>query len=148
MKLSIREFARMLRVTHSYISQIELEKLSPPSEDLIKRMAVILKQSPDEFLALAGKVSSDIKDTIMEEPNWVPELVRALNSLQSDVVLREKLEAVTLHFSCSAFKQIQSDMYLYKDGENWQFHWLDPRSGEGRAMRKKKMNSDGNKNTP
>ena len=57
--ITLREFARQLDVSPTYVSQIEQDKFSPPAEERIVRMAQILGVDVDELLALAGRVAED-----------------------------------------------------------------------------------------
>ena len=55
--IGLRQFARMIEVSATYLSKIEREELPPPAEGRVKEIARLLEQDPDELLALAGKVA-------------------------------------------------------------------------------------------
>ena len=60
----------------------------PPGEDKICRLAKDLGDDPDLLLAMAGKVSSDLLETIRARPALFAELLRELKSLPNKAVLR------------------------------------------------------------
>jgi transcriptional regulator with XRE-family HTH domain len=66
--LGLREFARMVGISATYISKMEVGDYMPPSEDKIKKMAEVLQIDKDELLARAGKISSDLQDIITAKP--------------------------------------------------------------------------------
>lgn len=66
--LGLREFARMVGISATYISKMEVGDYMPPSEDKIKKMAKILQINEDELLAKAGKISSDLQEKIIANP--------------------------------------------------------------------------------
>ena len=76
--VSLRKFADQMGLSAAYLSRIETGKFPPPAEDKIIAMAEALEADTDELLALAGKVSSDIVERIVENPSWLPALIRLL----------------------------------------------------------------------
>ena len=58
--LSQRGLAQKVGVDVSYLSKIENGVMSPPSQELILRLAEALRADKDELLTLAGKVPADI----------------------------------------------------------------------------------------
>jgi len=66
--ITLREFARQLDVSPTYISQIEQGNFGPPAEERIVRMAQILGEHVDELLALAGRVADDSPAIIRQQP--------------------------------------------------------------------------------
>src|SRR3954468_4006635 len=67
-EIGLREMAKMIGVSPTYLSKVERDEFAPPAEDKVKAIAVILGQDPDELLALAGRVSSDVTDIIKQNP--------------------------------------------------------------------------------
>lgn len=53
----------MIGVSPTYLSKVERDEFAPPAEEKVKAIAKILGRDPDELLALAGRVSSDISET-------------------------------------------------------------------------------------
>ncbi len=67
-----RKLATMLKVSHTYISKIENEKLDfgdYPSEELIRKIAKALAADEDELLMLAEKIPEQIKNRVLERPD-------------------------------------------------------------------------------
>lgn len=69
-KIGLREFAKMVDRSPTYISFIENQD-SFPSEELIKTIAKLLDFDSDYLLAEAGKISSDIIQAIIDNPELV-----------------------------------------------------------------------------
>lgn len=77
--LTLRDLAAKVKVNFTYISKIENQKLSfgeYPSEDLICKLAKVLKSDPDELLLLAEKIPADIKRRVIERPDAFRKLAR------------------------------------------------------------------------
>ena len=66
--ITLRDFARRLGVTPTYISQIEQEYCKPPKSNVVEKMATILGQDTDQFLTLAGRLPEDLCEVIRTHP--------------------------------------------------------------------------------
>ena len=77
----------MVEIHPSYLSQIENGKLAPPGEDTIKRLAEVLDEDPDVLLALAGKVSTELKAIIAKRPQLFAQLLRSLKDEPDHAIL-------------------------------------------------------------
>jgi transcriptional regulator with XRE-family HTH domain len=77
---SVRKVAERVGVQPSYISKVERCEVAPPSEATIVRLAEVLEEDADVLLALAGKVSSDLRDVIVKRPQLFSELIRELKT--------------------------------------------------------------------
>ena len=75
---SVRQVAQRIGVEPSYLSKIERDQVSPPSEATIRRLAGELGEDADLLLAMAGKVSSDLRNIILQRPQLFAELLRQL----------------------------------------------------------------------
>ena len=75
---SVRQVAQRIGVEPSYLSKIERDQVAPPSEATITRLAQELGEDSDLLLAMAGKVSSDLRDIILRRPQLFAELLRQL----------------------------------------------------------------------
>ena len=87
-QFSLRQVAERVGVTPSFLSKVERGDLPPPSEAAIKRLAAILEENQDELLALAGKLSSDLKDAILRRPALMATLIRRVNEADDQQVLQ------------------------------------------------------------
>lgn len=85
---SVRQVAARIEVEPSYLSKIERGEAAPPSENTIKRLADELDLDADVLLAMAGKVSSDLRDVIRRRPQLFASLIRELNEMPDHAVLR------------------------------------------------------------
>ncbi len=71
LKVGLREMAKMIGVSPTYLSKIERDEFPPPAEDKVRKIAEILGRDVDQLLALAGKVSSDLSEIVRERlANW------------------------------------------------------------------------------
>ena len=73
---SLRKFAQTVGLSPSYVSLMERGEQPPPGEDNIRKIALALNLNEDDLLAKAGKVSSELKQIIMEHPALVADVLR------------------------------------------------------------------------
>jgi HTH-type transcriptional regulator, competence development regulator len=73
---SLRAFAREIGVSGNFLSEMERGRFAPPSEGKIVLIAEKLGRNTDEMLALAGKVSSDVIEIILQRPKELTTLLR------------------------------------------------------------------------
>jgi transcriptional regulator with XRE-family HTH domain len=85
-EIGLREMARMVGVSPTYLSKVERDQFPPPAEDKVKRIAEILGRDPDELLALAGRVASDVTDVIRHHPHprEMADFLRAAKGLTAE----------------------------------------------------------------
>ncbi len=79
--LGLREFARRVGISPTYLSQIEADSCTLPIEERVVEMARALDQDPDEFLALAGRVASDVGAIIRAHPREMATFLRQARTL-------------------------------------------------------------------
>ncbi|MDW8264003.1 MAG: helix-turn-helix transcriptional regulator [Gemmataceae bacterium] len=91
---SLRKFAELVGVSPTYLSQVEQGNVMPPTAGRVKRMAELLGENPDEWIALAGRVPEDLPPIIQQQPREVPDLLRAVKGLTAEQLrkLRENAE--------------------------------------------------------
>ena len=85
---SVRQVAGRVGIEPSYLSKIERGEQPPPGEAAIIAIATELGEDPDVLLALAGKVSTDLRDAILKRPTLFAELIRELKNQPDHAVLR------------------------------------------------------------
>jgi transcriptional regulator with XRE-family HTH domain len=88
--LTLRDVAKKVKVTFTYLSKIENQKLSFgefPSDELIVKLARALDADADELLILAKKIPDAIRKRVLQRPD----VFRRLSGLDD-----EKLDAVLL----------------------------------------------------
>jgi len=85
--VTLRDMARRLELTPTYLSQVEQDKFSPPTEDRIKQMGQILglaQAQVDELVAMAGRVSKDLHDAVTEHPREMASFLRTARGLTAE----------------------------------------------------------------
>jgi transcriptional regulator with XRE-family HTH domain len=87
-RFSVRQVAERLGIEPSYLSKVERDIGSPPSEDTLVRLAADLGLDPDVLLAMAGKVSSDLQAVIRKRPRLFADVIRELRDMPDHAVLR------------------------------------------------------------
>ncbi len=85
---SVRRVAQRIGVEPAYLSKIERDQMAPPSEAAIRRLADELNEDVDVLLAMAGKVSSDLKRIILRRPRLFADLLRQLKDEPEHAILR------------------------------------------------------------
>ncbi len=80
--------AERVGVEPAYLSKVERGEVAPPGEETIVRLADELEEDRDVMLALAGKVSSDLRDIIKARPKLFAELLRDLKRAPDHAILR------------------------------------------------------------
>jgi transcriptional regulator with XRE-family HTH domain len=87
-EIGLREMAKMIGVSPTYLSKVERDEFPPPAEDKVRAIAKIIGSDIDELLAKAGRVSSDITDIIKRRPVELAALLRTTKGLTADEVQR------------------------------------------------------------
>jgi transcriptional regulator with XRE-family HTH domain len=87
-RFSLRQVADRVGIQPSYLSKVERGEVGPPSEDTIRRLSEDLGEDADVLLALAGKVSTDLKEVIRRRPRLFARLIRELKDAPEAAVLR------------------------------------------------------------
>ena len=84
---SLRQVAITIGVEPAFLSKVERDIVSPPSEGKILALAEVLDEDPDLLLAMAGKVSSDLLAIVKARPQLIGELLRELQEHPDHAVL-------------------------------------------------------------
>ncbi len=87
-RFSLRQVAGRVGIEPSYLSKVERGEEAPPSEKTIRAIAEDLEEDADLLLALAGKISHDLRQAIVRRPQLFARLIRELNTLPDHAVLR------------------------------------------------------------
>ena len=85
---SVRQVAGRIGIQPSYLSKVERDIGSPPAEDTLVRLAEDLEVDADVVLALAGKISRDLREAIQKRPRLFADLIRELKEMPDGAVLR------------------------------------------------------------
>jgi transcriptional regulator with XRE-family HTH domain len=92
-KVGLRDMAKMIGVSPTYLSKVERDEFPPPAEDKVRKIAQIIKCDPDDLLARAGRVSSDISDIIKRHPVELAALLRTTKGLTAEDIAQLAHEA-------------------------------------------------------
>ncbi len=84
---SLRQVALRLGIEPAYLSKIERDIFPPPSEAVIRALAELLGEPPDVLLAMAGKLSTDLKNIILKRPALFADLLRQLRHAPDDALI-------------------------------------------------------------
>jgi transcriptional regulator with XRE-family HTH domain len=87
-EIGLREMAKMIGVSPTYLSKIERDEFPPPAEDKVGKIAAIIGCDGDELLARADRVSTDLLEIIKRRPVQVAALLRTAKSLTTDDITR------------------------------------------------------------
>jgi len=90
---SLRKFAEMVGVSPTYLSQVEQGNMDPPTAERVRRMAELLLENPDEWIARAGRLPEDLPRIIQKRPLEMPELLREASGLTAGQLRRLTEEA-------------------------------------------------------
>ena len=64
---SLRQVAARCEVTPAYLSRVERNEVAPPGEETLVKLAGELGEDPDVLLAMAGKISADLRAIILAQ---------------------------------------------------------------------------------
>jgi HTH-type transcriptional regulator, competence development regulator len=87
-EIGLREMAKKIGVSPTYLSKVERDEFPPPAEDKVRKIAAIIERDVDELLALAGRVASDLTDIIREQPRQMADFLRAAKGLTAEDMAR------------------------------------------------------------
>jgi transcriptional regulator with XRE-family HTH domain len=87
-EIGLREMAKKIGVSPTYLSKVERDEFPPPAEDKVRKIANVLGLDADELLALAGRVASDLTDIIRERPREMADFLRAARGLTAEDMAR------------------------------------------------------------
>jgi transcriptional regulator with XRE-family HTH domain len=93
-EIGLREMAKMIGVSPTYVSKVERDEFPPPAEDKVRLIAGVIGCDVDELLARAGKVATDLSDIIKRNPVEVAALLRTTKGLTADELTRLAREAL------------------------------------------------------
>jgi len=87
-EIGLREMAKMIGVSPTYLSKVERDEFAPPAEDKVKAIAQVIGCDVDELLARAGRVASDLSDIIKRQPVELGALLRTTKGLPPEEISR------------------------------------------------------------
>ena len=75
-------------VTPAYLSRVERGDVAPPGEGTLLKLADELGEDQDVLLAMAGKISADLRAAILARPQVFAEVIRAIKTMPDNAILR------------------------------------------------------------
>jgi transcriptional regulator with XRE-family HTH domain len=87
-EIGLREMAKMIGVSPTYLSKVERDEFPPPAEDKVKAIAKIIGCDADDLLARAGRVSTDVSDIIKRRPVELAALLRTTKGLTAEDIAK------------------------------------------------------------
>jgi len=87
-EIGLREMAKMIGVSPTYLSKVERDEFAPPAEDKVKAIAHIIGCNADELLARAGRVATDLSEIIKRQPVELAALLRTTTGLTPEHIAR------------------------------------------------------------
>jgi transcriptional regulator with XRE-family HTH domain len=84
--VGLRQFARDVGISPTYLSKIERGEFPPPAEDKVVAIADALGQDRDELLALAGRVAADLESVILRHPKELAAFLRSIHALTAEEI--------------------------------------------------------------
>jgi transcriptional regulator with XRE-family HTH domain len=87
-EIGLREMAKVIGVSPTYLSKVERDEFPPPAEDRVRAIARVIACDVDDLLARAGRVSSDITDIIKRHPVELAALLRTTKGLSAEDIGR------------------------------------------------------------
>ncbi len=84
--VSIAQFARKVGISPTFLAPIERDVFPPPAEHKVVKIAKALDQDPDELLALAGRIGTDLRRIIRRQPVNAGRMLRAIDGLPGEAV--------------------------------------------------------------
>src|SRR5262245_2082478 len=83
-RIGLREMAKMIGVSPTYLSMVERDVFAPPAEDKVRAIAQVIGCDVDELLARADRVASDLSEIIKRHPVELGSLLRNTKALTSE----------------------------------------------------------------
>jgi HTH-type transcriptional regulator, competence development regulator len=87
--ITLRKFASEMALSPTFVSKMEVGEYMPPKEENIIKIAEFLGLDKDELLAKASKVSSDIQNTILENPKLYASFLRKVDTEEIEEILNK-----------------------------------------------------------
>ena len=77
----LRQFAKSVGMSPTYLSKVERGDFPPPAEAVVKAIARMLEQDSDRMMVLAGRIPSDVQAMLLS--THMLKVVRAVHKAQT-----------------------------------------------------------------
>lgn len=85
---SVRQVAERCDITPGYLSRIERGEVAPPGEETLIKLSREIGEDPDVLLAMAGKISADLRAVILTRPKLFADLIRSSKDAPDNALRR------------------------------------------------------------
>ena len=87
--MSLREMAKRIRVSPTFLSKVETEDWKP-GEEKVRKIAEVIWCDAEELMALAGRVPSELSDIIKQHPHRheLTALLRTTKGFSADAMAK------------------------------------------------------------
>ncbi|CAB4164954.1 HipB Predicted transcriptional regulators [uncultured Caudovirales phage] len=87
--MSLREMAKRIRVSPTFLSKVETEDWKP-GEEKVRKIAEVIGCDAEELMALAGRVPSELSDIIKQHPHRheLTALLRTTKGFSADAMAK------------------------------------------------------------
>ena len=113
-EIGLREMAKKIGVSPTYLSRVERDEFTPPTEDKVRAIAQIIECDIDELLAMSGRMPSDLADIIKRNPVEVSALLRTTSGMTRDQIAR-LAEGAKVAQRCADLADTNGDYLLICD---------------------------------
>lgn len=86
-RIGLRALARATRLSPSYLSRIERNRVPPPSPDVIGRLAEALNADAEDLLTTAGIVPDSVLGFLRRRPGVAARILSLLGELNEDEIV-------------------------------------------------------------
>jgi transcriptional regulator with XRE-family HTH domain len=86
--IGLREMAKKIGISPTYLSKFERDECDPPTEDRVRAIAEILGCDTEELMAKAGRLPSELSDIFKRHPLELATLLRTTNGMSAEDILR------------------------------------------------------------
>lgn len=82
--MTLRQFAKLVGVSPTYVSQVETGNFVPPTVERVQRMAEILGEPADALIALSGRMPQDLLEVIRSQAVLLAKFLREAKRLKPE----------------------------------------------------------------
>jgi transcriptional regulator with XRE-family HTH domain len=92
--LSLREMARIIKVSPTFLSKVETENWKP-GEEKLQKIAEVIGCDPDDLFSRAGRVPTELSDIIIQSPGHAA-LLREARGLTDEQIQKVRSQIRSL----------------------------------------------------
>ncbi len=85
-QIGLREFARQIGLSPTFVSKFERDEFPPPGEPKLREIARVLGKDADLVTSLAKRIPSDLPPIIQEHPQELAAFLRTARGLGAEQI--------------------------------------------------------------